>query len=65
MWAQPPRGSSTHRGANAERLRLVARREHDATADDDGPPAQARVVSLLDGREERVEVGVQDRGAAL
>ena len=65
MWAQPPRGSSTHRRANAEGLRFVARRERDATSDDDGAPSQVRIVSLLNGREEHVEIGVQDRGATL
>ncbi len=43
------------------RLRLVAGCEHDTPADDDGPAAQTRIVSLLDRREERVEVGVQNR----
>src|SRR5215218_8376799 len=47
---------------HSERLRLVAGREHDAHADDHRPPAQPRVVALLDGREERVQVGVQYRG---
>ena len=50
-----------HRRADAVGLRLVARREHDPAADDHGPAAQARVVALLDRREERVDVGVQDR----
>ena len=45
-------------------LRLVAGREHDPAADDHRPAAQARVVSLLDRRVERVEVGVQDRRLA-
>ena len=52
---------AAHRGAHAVRLGLVAGREHDSRPDDDRPPAQARVVSLLDRRVERVEIGVQDR----
>ena len=59
--AQPARLPAAHRGADAERLRLVARREHDPAADDDGPAAQPRVVALLDRRVERVDIGVQDR----
>ena len=64
---RPPAGTagglrSTHRGADAARLGLVAGREHDARPDDDGAAAQARVIPLLDRRIERVEVGVQDRG---
>ena len=58
--AEPARLPSAHRREDAVRLRLVARREHDASADDHGPPAQARVVPLLDRREERVEIGVED-----
>ena len=42
-------------------LGLVAGRKHDTAADDHGTAAKARIVALLDGREERVEVGVQDR----
>ena len=53
---------AAHRALHAERLRLVAGREHHAAADDHRPPAQPRVVALLDRREERVEVGVEDRG---
>ncbi len=52
---------AAHRGADAVRLRLVARREHDPGADDHGAPPQPRVVPLLDRREERVDVGMQDR----
>ena len=55
---------AAHRGADAERLRLVAGGEHDPAADDHRPAAQARVVALLDRRVERVEVGVQDRRLA-
>ena len=50
-----------HRRADAVRLRLVARGQNDTAADDHRLPAQARVVPLLDRREERVRVGVQDR----
>ena len=49
-----------HRRAHAARLRLVARGEHDAAADDHRPAPQPRVVALLDRRVERVEVGVQN-----
>ena len=63
--AQPARLPSVHRRAHAERLGLVARGEHDTAADGDGLAAQARVVALLDRREEAVEVGVEDRGATV
>ena len=59
--AQPPCLPSTHCRAHSEGLGLVARCEHDASAHDYGPAAQARIVPLLDGRVERVEVGVEDR----
>ena len=59
--AQPPRLPPAHRRPDAERLRLVARREHDAAADEHRPPAERAVVPLLDRGEERVEVGVEDR----
>ena len=42
-------------------LGLVARRQHHAAADDHRAAAQAWVVALLDRREERVRVRVQDR----
>ncbi len=58
--AQPAGLASAHRGAHAVGLRLVARREHDAAADDHRPAAQRGVVTLLDRCVERVEVGVQD-----
>ena len=38
--AEPPRLPAAHRRAHAERLRLVARGEHDAAADDHRPAAQ-------------------------
>jgi hypothetical protein len=59
--AESPRERAAHCRAHAACLRLVARREHDAGADDHRPPAQARVVALLHRRVERVDVGVQDR----
>ena len=62
--AQPARLPAAHRRAHAARPRLVARREHDAAADDHRPAAQPRIVALLDRRVERVEVGVQDRRLA-
>ena len=55
-----------HRRVDAERARLVRRRRDDAAlvgsaaADDDRASAQLRPVALLDGREERVEVDVED-----
>ena len=59
--AQAPRPRLAHRGADAVRLRLVARGEDDAAADDHRSAAQARIVALLDRRVEGVEVGVEDR----
>ena len=56
--------ASTHRRADAVGPGLVAGREHDSHPDDHRTAAQATVVSLLDRREERVEVGVQDRRLA-
>ena len=56
-----------HGRAHAELARLVGGRADDAavvgaaTADDDRLAAQRRVVALLDGRKERVEVRMQDR----
>jgi hypothetical protein len=58
--AEPERGLLAHRRVDAEALRLVARGEHDAHADDRRHAAQAGVVALLDGSEERVEIRVQD-----
>ena len=56
--------AAAHRGADAVGPGLVAGREHDSRPDDRRPAAQATIVSLLDRREERVEVGVQDRRLA-
>ena len=55
------RTGDAHRRAHPAGLRLVAGREHDPGPDDHRPPAQPWVVPLLDGREEGVQVGVQDR----
>ena len=60
MWAQPSGLSAAHRGADAVRLRLVARRENDTGADDHRSATEPRVVTLLDGRVEGVEIGVKD-----
>jgi hypothetical protein len=49
-----------HRRSDAAGLRLVARREHDTAADDHRATAQAAIVALLDRREERVGVGMED-----
>ena len=62
--AQPPGAPDAHRGSNAVGLRLVARREHYSGAHHHGPAAQPRVVALLDGSEEGVDVGVEDRRPA-
>ena len=61
--AEPAGLRDPHGGADAEGLRLVAGRQHDAAADRDRPAPQPRVVALLDRGEEGVEVGVQDRRA--
>jgi hypothetical protein len=61
---QPPGLPATHRGTHSESLGLVARGQHHSRADDDRPAAQAWIISLLDGRVERVEVGVKDRRRA-
>ena len=65
--AEPPRRPDGHRGVDPELPRLVRGRAHDpavvrpAHPDRDRPAAQLRVVALLDRREERVEVDVEDR----
>ena len=62
--AAAPGLGGRHRRAGAEGPRLVGRRRDDAPAahpaDDDRPAAQRRLVALLDGGEEGVEVQVQD-----
>ena len=60
--AEPSGLPATHRGADAVRLRLVARGEHDPRADDHRAAAEPIVVPLLDRREERVDVCMQHRG---
>ena len=55
------RAPDAHRRLDAACLRLVARPEHDACADEHGPSAKLRSVALLDRSEERVQVCVQDR----
>ncbi len=60
------RAAHRHGGACPEHARLVRRRRDDAAilgaaADEHGLAAQLRVVELLDGREEGVEIGVQNR----
>jgi hypothetical protein len=50
---------AAHRATYPLGLRLIAAGHDDATADDDRTAPQARVVALLDRREERVEIGVQ------
>ena len=62
-------GPERHRGMDPEPARLVARGAHHApggrvAADDDGPAPELRPVALLDRREERVEVDVEDGGWA-
>jgi hypothetical protein len=42
-------------------LAFVAGREDDAGPDDHGATAQSRVITLLDGRIEGIDVGMQDR----
>ena len=57
---QPPGLRAAHRRAHPARLGLVAGGEHDSHPDDDRAAAQPSVVTLLDGRVEGIEVGVQD-----
>ena len=59
--AEAKRAADAHRSLDAACLRLVARAEDDASADEHGPPAKLRPVALLDGSEERVHVCVEDR----
>jgi len=58
--AEVVRRASTHRRADPERFRLVACGEHHTAAHDDRLSPQPRLVALLHGGEEGVEVGVQD-----
>ena len=64
LGTQHPGLPTVHRRADPAALRLVATGEHDAAPHDDGAAPEARLVALLDGRVERVEVGVEDRRAA-
>ena len=59
---QTERLPAAHRCADPARLGLVARGEHDATADEHRPAAEPGVIALLDRRVERIKVGVDDRG---
>ena len=52
---------AAHRGLDPEGLRLVGRGQDHPAPDDHRLAQQPRVVALLDGREERVEVGVENR----
>lgn len=61
--AQRTRLTPTHRGPDPTRFGFVARGQHYSAAHDDGPADQIRLVSLFDGGVERVEIGMQDRGA--
>jgi hypothetical protein len=62
--AEPLRDRHRLRRVTAEHPRLVRRRGHDAprpvVPDEHRPPAEGRVVELLDGGEERVHVDVED-----
>ncbi len=59
--AEATRGRAAHRRPDAVGLGLVGRRQHDTAADHHRPSAKARIVPLLDGGEERVDVRVEDR----
>ena len=67
MRAERAGGPQRHRRVDAEDPRLVARGAHDAAlvgpaaTDDHGLAAELGPIALLDGREERVEVDVEDR----
>ena len=59
--ARPP---ARHSGLNPEGSGLVGRRQHHTTADRNRQTPQGRIEQLLDGRIERIEVGVQDGGSS-
>ena len=61
LGTEPARLPAAHRRTDSVGLGLVARGEHHAAADDHGTAAQTGIVALLDRREERVCVGVEDR----
>jgi len=58
--AQPAGAATAHRRAHAIGLGLVACSQHDTGADDHRPAAQSRVIALLDGRVERIQIRVED-----
>src|SRR4029079_12734686 len=64
VWARLASAGHRHRRMHTKRTRFVTCRTDDSpiaeTADDHRPAAQARVVELLDGSEERVEVDVEE-----
>jgi low temperature requirement protein LtrA len=62
--AKPLRPPAGHAATDAEPLRLVRRCQHHSPADRDRPTAKGRIEHLLHRRVERVEVGVEDSGAA-
>jgi hypothetical protein len=61
---EPARARASHSAADATRLGLVAGGEHHPATDDHRPPAEPRVIALLDRGIERVGVGVHDRQLA-
>ena len=62
--AQRPRLTAAHGAPHAAGPGLVARGHDDPAADDHRLAPQRGVVALLDRREERVEVGVEDGGVS-
>jgi hypothetical protein len=66
MGTEPAGLAEGHRGVDAESARLVARGADDAAiagpapTDDDRLAEELRAIALLDRREERVEIDVQD-----
>ncbi|ORW00496.1 hypothetical protein AWC15_08440 [Mycobacterium lacus] len=61
MWAQVSCLRAAHRGAHAAGLGFITGRLHDA-ADHHRAASQRRVVTLFDGRVERIQVRVQEGG---
>ena len=62
LGAEAPGLPTAHGAADTVGPGLVARCEHHTTPDDDRLAAEPRIVTLVDRREEGIEVGVQDRG---
>src|SRR5262245_23717749 len=62
VWTQLSRAPSRHAASYAEGPRFVGGREHDAAADRNRLPAQARVEQLFDRRIKGVEVRVENGG---